>query len=325
MTWNTLTSFAVGKTRASGLCINNWSHPAMRTLFHTCACLLAAILIASTTVPPTIEAAEVDRALLRIKLLQKYPPFNQRARELNIKFEEDLKLASTLPLLADEVAFLATKGPRFGGLNAEEKLLCQLTCQVVYQAQTPVEAKASGNSFTVKQYNMLGIPIAETTHHINRNGVRRSSFLTAQRMILTLEDRGEISFRADYTFVEPAVFLGPILKKPQCQRVIEQSGLEPQLRNAINQVLILNGAVHKGDMIPHSTIRDGLLVPMRPGYALTPTRLMDFSVDADGKVTASLEIKKSSDRQKLKDAHEGKGDYQNVQGVPVGQILPSAE
>lgn len=286
--------------------------------------LVCLLLFTSTTLATAADSTIPDLTDTRLKLLLRYPPFKQRVRDIGLNLNlSSGELTTIIPLMADEVGYLASKNSRIGGLNIDEKLLYSLTCHPVYEIKTPVQRNASGNSYQVLQYNMLGIPITEMNHHIRRTtGKTAGSVRTSQRLELTMEKNGAISFLVRYEFVEPTVFLGPILKNRKLRVIIEEAGLESQLIRAMNQILVLNGVVYKGKLIPHSTIRDGKLVPMRPGYALTPERIMRLTTDANGKVKATLNVSKSSDKKKLKDAHLGQGEFKNVPDIPVGQILP---
>ncbi|MBI1313404.1 hypothetical protein GC176_19105 [bacterium] len=213
----------------------------------------------------------------------------------------------------EQLAMLYKLRPSRGGLSQAEKPLFELACNVVYQADTEPTVSRSNNTlikhYSTNYYNMLGMPIRVINHSSKYGSVPSTRIEIIEP---TIHGDDTLSVRARFEYVEPAVFYGAILKNKKCLKVLEDTGLKDELTRYVNQIIVLN-----------STIENGQLVPMKPGFNVTPKRYMSLRSDQEGKITVELEDISKDDRQKLKDAHNNAGEFKDVKGVPVGAVLAS--
>lgn len=213
----------------------------------------------------------------------------------------------------EQAAVLAKKPHGKGGFTIGERLLYELVCNHVYSQQTQPTTNIAGNlqritAYETKYYNMLGMPL-RVTNHSSTFGFKAIPSTRIEIIQPTIWGNNTLTVRAKFEFVEPAVFFG-LLKNRKYKVTWEKTGLQEELVRAVNQLIVLN-----------STIEDGQLVPMKPGFNVTPQRYMTLRVDEEGKLTARMDDLSKSDQKKLKDAHNNAGEFKDVKGVPVGEIL----
>lgn len=211
----------------------------------------------------------------------------------------------------EQLGYLKRMKPAVGGLRDDDKVLLSLACESVYQRQLPPQRASRGPLIETRSYNLIGVPLQVTRQVISAQGALPPSSTTRPKVIPWLDSDGKLTILARYDFVEPAVVQAATARNRKNRKLLEEHDLLNQLKFAANQVLVLN-----------SEIKNGALEPTKPGLVLTPMRYLILRVDQQGKVQAKLDIPDSSDRQKLRDAHENAGEFKDVKGVPVGEVLP---
>jgi len=215
-----------------------------------------------------------------------------------------------IPVTLEQVNQLSQFPAGRGGLTIPERRLFRATCEVVHQVRTQPTTSSNVTRYQIKYYNILGQTVAQT-NHASIAGYAPIPTDRSELLKPMIHGNNTLSVRARLDYVEPEVFYGVILKNRKTLKILEDSGLKDQVVLAINQVMVLN-----------STIENGQLVLKKPGYSGTPRRTLSFDMSEDGTVEVKLEGISSAERAKLKDAHNNAGEYKDIQGVPVGELLP---
>lgn len=235
--------------------------------------------------------------------------------QLIIRGVADGKQPLSAALSVDQLAVLSRARPTIGGLRKEDQVLLPLACQTAFQKQLPPRKVSRGTLVETRTYNLLGLSMLSTKKMLTTDGKTSTTATPTQSVVPWLGSDGRLWIYMRYDFVDTEALEAAIAsfsKNRKNRKLLEDHDLLSQLNIAVNQVVVLN-----------SDIKNGALELKKPGYLETPKRYLVMNVNDKGKVIAKLSVPSSTDRKKLKDAHNNVGAFKNIKGVPVGKVLPA--